>query len=148
MTLRLRQAGLNDLPWINARYCEVDFVSSDESDVVAIAEVDQTPAGLGRIVPVADGTGELGGMYVFNEFRGQGVATAIIDFLISQTSLKRLYCLPFAELEDLYRSLGFERVPATEQVPAKVADKHRWCNAHYGREVLLMKLTALPRQES
>ncbi|MBI1889925.1 MAG: GNAT family N-acetyltransferase [Burkholderiales bacterium] len=141
MTVVIRKAGIHELPWINEKYREVEFLPSEAGDLIAIATVDGKPAGIGRVVSIADGSGELGGMYVFKEFRRYGIARSIIDFLIREGDCRQLYCLPFAELEPLYRSAGFTRLAATEEAPAKVLDKYRWCNEFYPSEVLLMKLS-------
>ncbi len=134
----LRRSRPEELDWINARYAEVDFVASGESDVIAVAESGGQPAGLGRVVHIADGVGELGGMLVFDDFRGSGLAKQIIGFLQQQANLPTLYCLPFSELAGLYGSMGFAPVTELDVVPEKVAAKHRWCNTHYPKPVLLL----------
>jgi N-acetylglutamate synthase-like GNAT family acetyltransferase len=134
----LRRSRPDELDWINARYAEVEFVASEAGDVIAIAEFDHKPAGLGRVVQVGEGVGELGGMLVFDQFRGSGLSKQIIAFLQQQASLKTLYCLPFAELEGLYCSMGFAHATPADSVPDKVAAKHRWCNEFYPKPVLLL----------
>jgi N-acetylglutamate synthase-like GNAT family acetyltransferase len=134
----LRRSRPDELAWINERYAGVDFVASSDADVIAVAEANGQPAGLGRVVHIADGVGELGGMLVFDAFRGSGLAKQIIGFLQQQAGLPTLYCLPFAELEGLYGSMGFVPASAQDKVPEKVAAKHRWCNEHYPKPVLLL----------
>jgi GNAT superfamily N-acetyltransferase len=136
------QAGADDLAWANARYAEIDFLPSKAADLIAIASVDGVAAGLGRVVDVADGEGELGGMYVLDGFKGLGLARQIIAFLLNNSHCRTLYCLPFAELAAVYQSMGFLSVAgaaAHAAVPEAVAAKHRWCNTHYGRPVLLLR---------
>ncbi len=65
-----------------------------------VAEVDGAPAGLARITPIAPRIGELGGIVVFPECRGGGVARQIIDALLATADDDFLYCLPFGNLED------------------------------------------------
>jgi N-acetylglutamate synthase-like GNAT family acetyltransferase len=137
-TFTLRRSRPDELGWINARYAGVDFVASSGTDVIAVAEADGQPAGLGRVVHIADGVGELGGMLVFDDYRGSGLAKQIIGFLQQQADLPTLYCLPFSELEGLYGSMGFSVAAAGDTVPDKVAAKHRWCNEHYPKPVLLL----------
>ncbi len=137
-TFTLRRSRPEELDWINARYGEVDFKPSERGDVIAIAEADGCPAGVGRVVPMAPGVGELGGMLVFDAYRGTGLSKQIIGFLQQQAGMPTLYCLPFAELEGLYRSMGFAPATADEAVPEPVAAKHRWCNAFYPKPVLLL----------
>ncbi|SFL59566.1 GNAT family N-acetyltransferase [Rugamonas rubra] len=132
-------AGADDLAWANARYADIDFLPSKAADLIAIARVDGVAAGLGRVVAVADGEGELGGMYVLDGFKGLGLARRIIAFLRDNSGCHTLYCLPFAELAALYQSMGFAPVANDTAVPAAVAAKHRWCNSHYGKPVLLLR---------
>lgn len=137
--VRLRRFTADELDWINARYREVDFVASSADELIAVAEVGGVSAGIGRVVPVADGVGELGGMLVFDAFRGSGVAKAIIAYLVAQSCCDTLYCLPFADLRALYAAAGFMQLEDFTGVPSKVAAKHQWCNTHYPAPVLLMR---------
>ncbi|HZV64833.1 MAG TPA: GNAT family N-acetyltransferase [Telluria sp.] len=139
----LRWARPAELDWINQRYAEVDFVRSTARDRIALAEIDGAVAGFGRMVPLAPGVGELGGMLVFEDYKGRGVARRLIAFLLAQPDFQTVYCLPFAELESLYAGMGFAQVPASADMPRHVIDKYGWCNTHYGQPVLLMR-TAIP----
>lgn len=133
--IEIRAARTDEADWVNERYAEVRFIPSDLSkDLVLIAEIARQPAGLGRLVPVDDDTAELGGMLVFDAFRGKGVARALIDALIA-ASTKTIYCIPFAKLEALYAAAGFTR---TEEAPAAVRSKYEWCQRTYDQPVLLM----------
>ena len=137
--MKLRVAGPGDAQWINERYAEVRFVPSDLSrEVVVIASIDDEPAGLGRIVDVDEHACELGGMLVFERFRGHGVARAIIDELLRHAGGRAVYCIPFAELEALYAAAGFTR---TEEGPRAVMEKFEWCQRTYDQPVALMRLT-------
>lgn len=142
MPVVIRRLAPSELAWANARYEEVDFLPSLASDLVAVAEVNGTLAGLGRVTEIAPGMGELGGMYVFQEHRGTGISRSMIQFLFRESGLETLYCLPFEHLSDLYRSVGFEACQPSASVPLKVLEKHRWCNAHYRDSVLLMCRTS------
>jgi GNAT superfamily N-acetyltransferase len=135
-TITVRAARPDELEWVNQRYAEVDFVASGPGDSIAIAEVDGERAGIGRVVPVAARTAELGGMYVFDRFQGLGLSRRIIAWLLEQPQFDQLYCLPFEELQGLYGSMGFA---PSASAPEEVAAKHRWCNAHYSKRVLLMR---------
>lgn len=136
--MSIRAAAPGELDWINQRYGEIGFRLSTAHDFQAVAEVDGRPAGLGRIVPVEGRVGELGGMLVFDEYRGTGLSKAIIAFLAETKDYDYLYCLPFANLESLYASFGFCRVAEAAAVPAKVLEKYRWCAQFYSEPVLLM----------
>lgn len=138
MSLRIRRIEASELNWANERYAEVDFLPSPATDLVAVALVDGTPAGLGRITWSGADSGELGGMYVFPAFRGSGIAGRLIDYLIAECGMKTLFCLPFEHLRDLYAAANFSLQPPDESVPQKVLDKYAWCNSHYAKRVLLM----------
>lgn len=134
--MNLRVATPAEAQWVNERYAEVRFVPSDVTrEAVIVAEIDGVPAGLGRLVPVDDGSCELGGMLVFESFRGRGVARALIDELLRHANGRDVYCIPFADLETLYASAGFAR---TEDAPQSVREKFEWCMRTYDRPVLLM----------
>lgn len=138
-SLSIRLAVPADLAWANARYAEVDFVPSGPDELIAIAAIDGAPAGLGRLVPLGPGVAELGGMLVFDAFKGHGLARRIIARLREIPEFGTLYCLPFAKLEGLYASMGFARIGDGPEVPPHVARKYRWCNEHYPEPVLLMR---------
>lgn len=138
--IQVRRAASSELGLINERYAEVQFLASAQNDFLVVAEIGGQPAGLGRIVPIDAGIGELGGMYVFEEFRGLGVSKAIIAFLVAGSEAAALYCLPFADLQGLYESFGFGRVADVASAPDKVRHKLRWCDEFYDKPVLLMRL--------
>ncbi len=138
MALLIRKLTASELEWANTRYAEVDFLPSAASDLVAIAEIHGAAAGMGRVTRVGANVGELGGMYVFPEHRGAGVSRLLIQFLVSESNLGTLYCLPFEHLAALYQTAGFKPCHPGPAVPDKVLEKHAWCNAHYAVPVLLM----------
>ena len=101
--MHIRLANSDDAAWINERYASVGFLPSNLSrDLMVVAEVDGVPAGIGRLVPAGEEACELGGMLVFEEFRGRGIARAIIEELLRHTNGRDVYCIPFAELEPIY----------------------------------------------
>jgi len=133
--IEIRPARMDEADWVNERYAEVRFIPSDlEKDLVLIAEIDGQPAGLGRLVPVDEHACELGGMLVFDAFRGRGVARALIEELVRRAGERSIYCIPFAKLEPLYAEF-FER---TETAPNPVREKYEWCQRTYEEPVLLM----------
>jgi GNAT superfamily N-acetyltransferase len=139
MRVEVREAASGELPWVNLKYREVDFLPSSPSDLIAVAEVMGARAGLGRLVPIEPCAEELGGIYVFPEFRSLGVSRAIVDFLVRRSRCEDLYCLPFCNLEDLYASFDFSSVRERAGVPPQIKRKHEWCNQHYSTPVLLMR---------
>lgn len=139
--MRLRLAETHESSWINDRYAEVHFLPSDLGrEIVVIAELDGQRAGLGRLVPAGENVMELGGMLVFEHFRGRGVARAIVEELIRRARDADVYCVPFADLEAFYASCGF-RATAPDAAPAKVREKYEWCVREMDRAVTLMMLT-------
>lgn len=142
MTITLHTATDADLAAVNARYTEIGFVASHAGELVVVATLAGDTAGQGRVVPIDSRSGELGGIYVLPHCRGHGVAKRIVDFLIQHTNLPVLYCLPFAELEGFYRSMGFVPVKQPDRVPQQVMQKHQWCNATYDKPVLLLERIA------
>jgi GNAT superfamily N-acetyltransferase len=139
--MNLRTATRADAAWINERYDQVHFIRSDfDRDTLVVAEIDGAPAGMGRLVPAGENAYELGGMYVFDEHRGRGIARAIIDELIRLAGDADIYCIPFANLTALYESAGFRpSATATDHVRAKLD----WCARELPeRAVVLLKYVA------
>ncbi|HYR27219.1 MAG TPA: GNAT family N-acetyltransferase [Thermoanaerobaculia bacterium] len=133
--IEIRAARVDESDWVNERYAEVRFIPSDlANDLVLIAEIDGHPAGLGRLVTVDGDSCELGGMLVFDAFRGRGIARALIAELVTRAGERAIYCIPFAKLEPLYAEF-FER---TEDAPEPVRAKYEWCQRTYEEPVLLM----------
>ena len=127
-----------ELPWANERYGEIHFVPSADEDFIAVAEISNVKAGIGRLVPVDTTSAELGGMYVLPQFRGQRVAKALVNFLLQASTHRRLYCVPFAYLEDFYRQFGFVPIPERSNIPDSIATKLHWCHAEYASAVTLL----------
>jgi GNAT superfamily N-acetyltransferase len=143
--MNLRLATSHDAAWINERYASVHFLPSDLTrDLLVVAEIDTTPAGIGRLVPAGDHACELGGMLVFEEFRGRGIARAIIEELLRHAKGRAVYCIPFAELEPIYAGAGFVRIEANDTLPAHIHEKLAWCAKEIDRPVILMELRPHP----
>jgi N-acetylglutamate synthase-like GNAT family acetyltransferase len=139
--MHLRSARIDETHWINDQYARVHFLPSDlHRETVIIAELDGERAGMGRLVPAGEKVFELGGMLVFEGFRGRGVARAIVDELLRRAGDADVYCVPFADLETLYAAAGF-RATDPASAPEKVREKYDWCVREMGRAVTLMKLT-------
>lgn len=138
---KLRRARPDEAGWVNERYAAVRFIPSDlDREIVIVAEVDGTPAGLGRLVPVDERSCELGGLLVFEEYRSRGVGKAIIDELLRHADGREVYCIPFASLAPLYAWAGFDM---TENAPAPVLEKYAWCRRTYDEDVVLMAWSAV-----
>lgn len=140
--ITVRKARPEEISWINKQYDRVGFKHSNfENEFIAIAEVNGEKAGLGRLQSVRESEAELGGIYVIEAFRGYGLATSIVGFLINNAhSFNRIYCLPFSHLESFYKKFGFCVVNDRANIPSAVAEKHCWCNSTYESETLLFVL--------
>ena len=136
----LRTARPEETGWINEQYAKVHFIPSDpKRDTIVVAESDGMRAGIGRLVDVGEGACELGGMFVLDEFRGRGIARAIVGELIRRAGGRDVYCIPFADLEAFYASAGFRTIEPVG-IPAKIQEKLDWCAREIARPVVLMKL--------
>ncbi|HEM7136860.1 TPA: GNAT family N-acetyltransferase [Acinetobacter baumannii] len=139
MEISLRFANTADLKAINERYAEIDFVPSHDDELIVLASISEKTVGQGRVVGIDANSGELGGIYVFPGNEGLGIARKVVDFLIKNSDFSMLYCLPFAELEGFYGSMGFAAVNDMAQVPKAILKKHEWCNSNYDKPVLLLE---------
>ncbi|MBQ0734826.1 GNAT family N-acetyltransferase [Aquimarina celericrescens] len=138
----VKQAEKNELNWVNAKYSEVYFVKSNyENEYIVIAKVENKNAGLGRLVKIDDNNIELGGIYVFPNYRGLKVAENIVRNLCDKNPFDEsiMWCLPFENLLKFYSKFGFENCENIK-IPKEVGDKLQWCNSEnkYGKKVLLL----------
>jgi GNAT superfamily N-acetyltransferase len=85
-----------------------------------VAEIDQSPVGLGGLNPISEEIAEIKRMYVRPEARGHGVGRMLLQQLVTDARelafrLVRLESASFMrEAHALYRSFGFEDVPPYE----------------------------------
>ncbi len=144
MDVTVRKAFRDELEWINSRYDEVGFKHSDfNRELIAIAQVNGNRAGIGRLVTISDTEAELGGIYVFTDYQGRGVAEKIVEFLLQHSGgFKKIFCLPFAHLQHFYGKYGFVPTNGYQDVPPEVCEKHHWCNCTYEHETLLLVLAS------
>lgn len=140
--LEIRNAEKSEISWINACYDEVEFVHSIyEREKIAVAEMDGQKAGLGRLVRLDSVNFELGGMFVFESFRGKGIATKIVKFLLSEILPEhRVYCIPFEPLIPFYHQFGFMPCKELEPVPHEISTKYLWCKNKYPQPTSLLVL--------
>ena len=135
-----RKAEINEIEWINSQYKNVEFVESNfNNEFIVMAEVDNIKAGIGRLVIIDENNIELGGIYVFEQFRKIGVAENIVDTLCNENPFKEktIWCLPFENLKKFYSDFGFTESDSSN-VPKEVLKKHEWCNKVYDKKVLLL----------
>ncbi len=72
--------------------------------------------GCGQVKPHADSSSELASIAVLPEWRGMGVARAIIQYLLEQHP-GRLYLTCRAELGPMYQKFGFRTIQKGEMPP-------------------------------
>lgn len=140
--ITIRKTGANEIEWINSKYEDVGFVSSNfDNEFIVIASIENKDAGLGRLVVIDEQNIELGGIYVFPNSRSLGIADKIVSYLCEHNPFKNttIWCLPFQNLQNFYYKFGF-KISNLSIIPAKITEKHRWCNANkaYEKEVLLL----------
>lgn len=140
--LKIRPAEKSEIGWVNKCYDEVEFVHSNfDNEMIAIAEFDQKKAGLGRLVKVDERNLELGGMYVFESFRGKGIAKEIVKFLLAYAEpFQTVYCIPFEHLLPLYKKCGFTTCSNFDSVPKAILNKFRWCTEKYSHPTSILVL--------
>lgn len=142
---QIRRSRPSELAEINARYERIDFQPSTPADLQLVAEHGGAIAGLGRLVRLTPTLLELGGIWVAEHLRGDGVARAIVNALIaasrdaspSPTSPPDLACIPFARLAMFYGSCGFATWDP-EQAPETIRKKLEFCERTYAEPVMLM----------
>jgi len=139
LEFNLVTAEATDYQQINTLYDEVEFTHSNpSSDTVILAKNKSEIIGLGRLVAIDNCTAELGGFYVKDEYRGYGIAKAIVSELLKYAdNYRRIYCLPFENLKNFYMQYGFVEIQ-DEGVHPMIKDKHIWCNSTYQSHVLLL----------
>lgn len=138
----IRKAKSIEVDWVNQQYEMVSFKPSNfETETIAIAEKDQQKIGIGRLVQLSDKCFELGGIFVFEKFRGLGVARDIVEFLkLEAPSESMIYCLPFKKLDGFYKSCGFKEINTQTIIPKTIRVKFNWSNQFYTQEVSLLFL--------
>jgi N-acetylglutamate synthase-like GNAT family acetyltransferase len=72
--------------------------------------------GCGQVKIHNDGSRELASIAVVEDFRNQGIATTIIDFLINVTP-KPIYLTCRSSLETFYQRFNFETIQENEMPP-------------------------------
>lgn len=139
-TISIRPAQPEELMWINARYGEVRFVPSTTSDTIVIAEVDGIKAGVGRVSSLDEHNAELGGILVFEPFRGRGVAAEIVRDLLKRSSrFESVFCIPFTHLRTFYESFDFRDPEQCGVTPSEhIMSKLAWCLKEYGTTTTLL----------
>jgi len=136
----VRKAAQDELDWINKRYDEVGFVHSNyDNELIGVAHFDGKRSGIGRLVRISDSIAELGGIYVFPQYEGRGIAYGIVGFLLNNAkAYHQTFCIPFGNLGHFYGRYGFKLFDDLARVPEKIKEKYLWCGQTYQKETLLM----------
>ena len=138
--IAIKKAQKSDLYWINSMYKEVDFVASNfDNEYIVIALVNNQNAGLGRLVYIDNQNIELGGIYVFENFRGLKIADLIVSTLLKENPFQNttIWCLPFENLLAFYQKFDFKE-NSENNPPEKVLHKLNWCTHTYNKKTLLL----------
>ncbi len=131
----------SQIGWVNHQYEKIGFATSTfDNEYIAIAQKAGVKCGLGRITYIDQYNIELGGIYVFENFRKMGVADQIVKHLLERLDQnKTVWCLPFYHLLNFYEGFGFEdQKKHNYKIPEKILSKYEWCNKTYQKEVLLL----------
>ncbi len=102
--------------------------------------------GVGRLINLGVEAGvrsfELGGMWVKDSARRQGIAGQIVEHLIAWVpDGAALWCTPFADLMELYGAHGFVEVER-ESAPAALAKRLEFCTAAHKEPVIVTRHTS------
>ncbi len=114
----LRRATAGDDPAIRQIISAVNNnpLALDWQRFVIATDAQGRLVGCGQVKPHKDGSLELASIAVQPEWRGRGIARAIIEHLL-QENRGRLYLTCRSELGPLYRKFGFEPVQLAEMPP-------------------------------
>lgn len=125
---------------IQATWDAIDFARSGEGDRVLVAvNMGGERVGQGRLVPAGDGHVELGGMWTRDDWRGRGVAGALVRALLEAAGDATVWCVPWADLAEFYKGLGLSESTSPESAPEKIREKLSLCRARYPRAVALLR---------
>ena len=130
--ISVRQARPDEIDWINSKYDEVNFIHSNYlNDYIIIAYLENQKVGLGRLVQLDEKNIELGGIYVFPNYRRLGVAEKIVRSLCEDNPFSEMsmWCLPFEHLVDFYGKFGFSAKNIPGEIPEKMKKKIDWVNS-------------------
>ncbi len=143
--IQIRAAKKADIEWINQRYEEIDFIPSIfEKEVIGVAEYQGQKAGIARLVTLDELNVELGGLYVFEPYRGNGIAKELVQFLLKQAHLfQTVYCIPFEYFASFYMQYGFDSCSNLEEVPRDIVAKYHWSRKQYPKPTTLLFLQKL-----
>jgi N-acetylglutamate synthase-like GNAT family acetyltransferase len=112
----VRSASRQEFPEIRALIHKVHInpTGLDWRRFLVAVSPDNTLLGCGQIKPHFDGSRELASIAVKEHVRGQGVARAVIQELLTRELMRPLYLMCRARLELLYVKFGFRAIDQDE----------------------------------
>jgi N-acetylglutamate synthase-like GNAT family acetyltransferase len=115
----VRPAGQGDFPAIRSLIHSVHInpIGLDWRRFLVVVTPPDTLLGCGQIKPHPDGSKELASIAVQEHARGQGVARAIIQALLSLEPEHPIYLMCRARLKELYTKFGFHTIILEEMPP-------------------------------
>jgi GNAT superfamily N-acetyltransferase len=119
--LRVSEFGEAEKIWLNYHQQKAD----PAADRIFAIFADGTLAGVARCKLHTDGD-ELDGVYVLEQFRGQGLARRLVEELITACGGKILYLHSTLELIQFYRSFGFVPIPEND-LPHTIKERFAMC---------------------
>lgn len=137
--LRLRAARKDDQATIRrlVKRARINPLGLDWRNFLLAIEEGGTIIGCGQIKRHRDGSRELASLVVREEWRGQGVASTIINTLLP-TGEGPIWLMCRAELVSYYRRFGFREVGSSGSLPRYF----RWV-----RRLMKLLACALPRRQ-
>jgi N-acetylglutamate synthase-like GNAT family acetyltransferase len=115
----VRMATHKDLPAIRALILEVHInpIALDWRRFLVVESPEKELLGCGQIKPHFDGSRELASIAVKERARGQGVARAVIQCLLTRESKRPIFLMCRARLEAFYVKFGFIAIGVMEMPP-------------------------------
>lgn len=122
-SLRFDQADHYSLPLIKQFYKKNGMrPQAPKGDLIFTAHHNSTLLAALRLQAV-DNVFLLRSMCVAQEYRQQGVGSALLQFIQPELLNIDCYCFPYDHLIDFYQSAGFKQV-TPESTPASISDKY------------------------
>ena len=118
LSFTIRSADRADEKCIKAliRFVQINPLGVDWRRFIIAVDTDGGIVGCGQVKPHRDGSCELASIAVTKEWRGQGVARAMIEQLIADHP-GPLWLTCASRLTPLYARFGFRQVTAAEHMP-------------------------------
>jgi len=107
-----------------------------KGDLIFIATLNARIAAALRLHPI-NSCYLLRSMCVSAELRGQGLGSALLNYLQNQLNEIECYCFPFSHLQNFYIQAGFQ-LCTTEDAPQAITDKFNRYLSN-GKDICLMK---------